>query len=210
MKEMDHSEEDYAEMTEELWVRNKKKIIKKLTQKNSELSGYREKLLADRKVLEQEVEVLEQDNFSVLRQTKDLEMQQLEKNSEMQKLKAGLQIAKKKLVKPMTEESGYFSEIGFLNSEKDKLYRQQDRYAEKLNSNMSALGSTIMEIEFIKGEICTLIEKVNMIEEGLPDIMSEVDDLDEKVRWASKSLRALYEKMKQVEKEAKILYYEKE
>jgi chromosome segregation ATPase len=210
MNEMDHTQDNYSGMTETIWVKNKKAILRKLAENKDSLRNYREKLLAEKKELAEETERLEQENYSLLGQVKDLEMQHLEKSSTMQKLNSQLHASKKKLVKPLTEESGYLSEIKFLESEKEKHFEIHDETAETLNNNMAALGSTIMEIEFIKGEIGILMNKIGMIEDEIPEIFGEIDDLDEKITWASKTLTDLYNRMKTVEKDAKILYYEKE
>jgi chromosome segregation ATPase len=210
MNEMDHTQDNYSGMTETIWVKNKKTILRKLAENKDSLRNYREKLQAEKKELAEETERLEQENYSLLGQVKDLEMQHLEKSSTMQKLNSQLQASKKKLVKPLTEESGYLSEIKFLESEKASLFECHDEASETLNNNMAALGSTIMEIEFIKGEIGILMNKIGMIEDEIPEIFGEIDDLDEKITWASKTLTDLYNRMKTVEKDAKILYYEKE
>jgi chromosome segregation ATPase len=210
MNEMDHTQDNYSGMTETIWVKNKKAILRKLAENKDSLRNYREKLLAEKKELAEETERLEQENYSLLGQVKDLEMQHLEKSSTMQKLNSQLHASKKKLVKPLTEESGYLSEIKFLESEKEKHFEIHDETAETLNNNMAALSNTIMEIEFIKGEIGILMNKISMIEDEIPEIFGEIDDLDEKITWASKTLTDLYNRMKTVEKDAKILYYEKE
>jgi chromosome segregation ATPase len=210
MNEMDHTQDNYSGMTETIWVKNKKAILRKLAENKDSLRNYREKLQAEKKELAEETERLEQENYSLLGQVKDLEMQHLEKSSTMQKLNSQLHASKKKLVKPLTEESGYLSEIKFLESEKASLFERHDEASETLNNNMAALGSTIMEIEFIKGEIGILMNKIGMIEDEIPEIFGEIDDLDEKITWASKTLTDLYNRMKTVEKDAKILYYEKE
>ena len=209
MKEKNHSEEDYSKMTEESWIKNKKAIIKGLAHNGSSLSDFRKELLSEKKSLDGEVESLEQNNFSVLRKAQDLEMQHLEKDDVLQELKLKLHNSKNDLIEPLTEENGYLSEMSFFDDEKERLLEKQDRTAEALNDNMSSLGNTIMEIEFIKGEICTLMDKVGMIEKGLTDLFGEVGELDEKILWASKALRDLYDKMKKVEKDAKTSYYER-
>lgn len=209
MKDKDHSEEAYSGMTEESWIKNKKAITKGLAHNSTALSDFRKKLFSETKALDNEVESLEQANFSVIRNAQDLEMQHLEKENLLQELNQQLHNSKEKLLKPLTEESGYLSEISFLNSDKESLLAAQDKTAEALNNNMNALGTTIMEIDFIKGEIHTLMDKVSMIEKGLPDLFGEVGELDEKIMWASKALRDLYDKMKKVEKDAKTSYYER-
>ena len=209
MKEKNYSEEDYSGMTEESWIKNKKAITKGLANNSTALSDLRKKLFSEKRALDNEVESLEQANFTVLRNAQDLEMQHLEKENVLKELNLQLGNAKKELLKPLTEESGYLSEIKFLNSEKERLLDAQDRTAETLNNNMAYLGNTIMEIEFVKGEIDTIMEKVSMMEKGLPDLFGEVGELDEKIMWASKALRDLHDRMKEVEKDAKKSYYER-
>lgn len=210
MEEMDYSQEDYSGMTATSWVRNRKAIIRMLSENKYSLGNFREKLLAEKQGIEEEVEGIEQESFSLRGKVRDLETRHLEKNNTLQKLKSQLRDSRGKLVKPLTEKNGHLSELKFLESEKARLFELNDTAAETLNNNMATLGSTIMEIEFIRGEISTLINKAGMVEENIPELVSEVQDLDEKISRASKALTDLYNNIKTVEKNAKILYYEKE
>ena len=137
---MDNSQDYYSGMTEKQWIKNKKAILGKLAESRDSLRDYREKLLAEKKALAGETEKLEQENYSKLAQVKDLEMQHLEKSSIMKKFNTQLNALKKKLVKPLTEESGYWSEMKFLDSEKERLFKIHDETSEALNNNMVGIA----------------------------------------------------------------------
>ncbi|KPJ99414.1 MAG: hypothetical protein AMK71_09795, partial [Nitrospira bacterium SG8_35_4] len=154
-------------------------------------------------------ESFEQENYAVIGQVKDLEIQHLGRENEEKAISLKLNNARMKLVKPLAEENSYRSEIDFLESEKTRLFEARDRTAESLNNYMTDLGDIIMDIEFIKGEIQTLVSKINMIEDDIPGIFGEMDALDEKVSLTSKALTDLYNRMKIVEKNAKAFYYHK-
>jgi len=203
-------EMDYSGMTETSWVKNRKAIIRMLSENKYSLGNFREKLLAEKQDIEKEVAGIEQESFPLRGKVRDLETRHLEKNNTLQKLKSQLRDSRGKLVKPLTEKNGHLSELKFLESEKARVLELNDSEAEALNNNMATLASTIMEIEFIRGEIGTLIDKAGMVEENIPELVSEVQDLDEKISRASKALTDLYNNIKTVEKNAKILYYEKE
>lgn len=209
-EKMDHSQEDYSGMTETSWVRNRKAIIETLAENSYSLDNLRERLLAEKKGLEEEAEGIEQENLSLRAKVKGLEKRHLEKNNRLHELRSQLHGSREKLVRPLSEKSGYMSEIKFLESEKNRLLEINSSMAETLNNNMASLGGTIMEIEFIRGEIGTLINKVGMVEENIPELFSEMQELEEKINRASRALTDLYTKIKTVEKNAKILYYEKE
>jgi len=209
MKESDHGHDLYEEMTEEQWIRNKKAILKRLEENNDSLMSYRDTLTAEKKALVQEVEELENEKYSLTYDFKELEIQHLKKNSMVQKLTVQLQKAKKKLLRPLTEQNNYLSEMMFLKSEKARLNTLYDHMTDMLNSNMANLGNIILEIDFMKGEIETLRNKIAMIEDEIPANIAEMDELDEKINQALKSLNNLYTRMQEVEKDAKIFYYDR-
>ncbi len=207
---MGPSQIDDLEVNEEFWVKNKREILKRLDKNKSLLKRYRVNVLAEKKQLEGEVEKLEQNNYSLLGRLKELEIRHLEKDNTTQKLYTQLHASKKKLIRPLTEESGYWSAIKFLESEKSEFFKRYEEATDTLYNNMAGLGSTILEIDFIKGEIGTLLNKIEMIEDKIPEMFDEIDGLDEKIKWAAKSLNKLYERIKKMEKNVKAFYYKKE
>ncbi len=209
MSGMDTKNEFDSEMTEKMWIKNKRSIIKGLQKNREMLKSYRVKLLSDKISLMEEVESLEKENYEIMGRVKELEMQHLGKANEEKVISLKLSDARNKLVRPLAEENSYLSEIDFLESEKAGLFELRDRTAESLNNNMTDLSDIIMDIEFIKGEIQTLVSKINMVEDDIPGIYGEMDDLDERISSTSKALTDLYNRMKIVEKNAKTFYYNK-
>jgi len=209
MSGMDTTNAFDSDMTEKMWIKNKKSILKGLEKNRDMLKSYRVNLLSEKNRLMEEVEGFEQDNYNIMGRVKDLEMQRLGKENEEKVMYLKLSDSRKKLVRPLAEENSCLSEIDFLESEKTRLFDVRDRTAESLNSNMTDLGDIILDIEFIKGEIQTLVSKINMVEDDIPEIYSEIGDLDEKISSTSKALTDLYNRMKIVEKNAKAFYYNK-
>ncbi len=207
---MGHSRIDDLEVNEEFWIKNKREILNRLDENNRLLRRYRTNVLAEKRQVEGEVEELEQDNYSLLGRLKELEIRHLEKDNATQKLYTQLHALKMKLIRPLAEESGCWSAIKFLDSEKSKFFKRYEEAADTLYNNMAGLGSTIMEIDFVKGEVGTLMNKIEMIEDEIPEMFNEQNGLDEKIKCASKALNNLYDRMKKMEKNVKAFYYKKE
>ncbi len=207
MSEIKQSGDFGSEMTEDAWVRNKKAILKGIDQNRDIVKNYSIRLLSDKLSLMESAESLENENYKLMGEVKDLEMQLLGKENEEKIMLHKLNDARKNIVKPIADENSYISEISFLESEQSDLIYHRDSTIENLNENMRDLSNTILDIEFIKGEIHTLVSKIDMIESDIPGIFSEIDELDEQISSTSKSLTDLYNRMKIVEKSAKTFYY---
>ncbi|MBF0516340.1 MAG: hypothetical protein HQK97_04350 [Nitrospirae bacterium] len=184
-------------------------MIERMQDNKEELRVRRDRLLAEKRGLESEIETLEVDNNKLERQLKELELQLYDKNKKIKKLAETVSDQRRALLKPIADESGLLAEIDFLEQEKAVLVDAYNRQSEELGSHISNLGHTILGIDFTKGEIAALKNKVMMIEYEVPQKFDELDYLIEKIEWTSKALVNLFGAMKTVEKTTKLSYYKK-
>lgn len=209
MSDIDFSQNSVKDFSDDLWERNKEAVLSRLSEKNESLALYREKIASEKSSLEQEVESIEEENHSLTKKIKELEYKLMDKNSELKKISLKLNDSKKKLVVPITEENGLLSEIRFFESEKAALYETYNGSANVLSQNITELGVTIKDIEFVKGEVVTLVSKLNMMEDEIPGKYNETDHLEEKISQASKAIDDFYSRMKEIERNVKVQYYKK-
>ncbi|MBF0457178.1 MAG: hypothetical protein HQK99_04705 [Nitrospirae bacterium] len=185
-------------------------MIEERIEENEEgLMVRRDRLLAEKKVLDSEIEALEVEKNKMERQIKELEIQLLDKNKKIKKLSGTAADLRRSLLKPIADESGLMAEIDFLEEERAGLVAIYNRISEDLGAHISTLGNTILGIDFTKGEIAALKNKVTMIEYEVPQKFDELDYLIEKIEWTSKALTNLFGAMKTVEKTTKLSYYKK-
>ena len=63
----------------------------------------------------------------------------------------------------------------------------------------------------MKGEIGTLLIKINMLEEEIPDEFRDAENLDKKIKSTFiRAITDLKNRINFVERQAKVLYYKKE
>lgn len=175
-----------------------------------DLRNYRENLLSEKEFLQKDIDALEESNFEVLRQIKEMDLQLLQKNKLAKDLSSSLQEVKKSLIRCVTEESNLLSEIDLLETEKGRIIATYNRISLECGDNISSLGNSILKIDFIKGEIDALRSKIAMTEQEAGEEFVELDALEEKFSWASKVFTELYDSMKGLETGLKIKYYTKE
>jgi hypothetical protein len=102
------------------------------------------------------------------------------------------------------------SEIDLLETEKGRIISTYNTMSLECGDNISSLGNTILKVDFIKGEIDTLKNKIRATEKEAGEEFRELDSLEEKFSWASKVFTELHDSMKGLEKGLKIKYYTKE
>lgn len=175
-----------------------------------DLKNYREDLLSEKDTLRKDIECLEESNFEIQKEIKEMDLQLLQKNKIAKDLSSSLHEVKKSLIRYVTEESNLMSEIDLLETEKGRIIATYNRMSLECGDNISNLGNTILKIDFIKGEIEALKSKIAMTEQEAGEEFRELDSLEEKFSWASKVFTELYDSMKGLEKELKIKYYTKE
>ena len=157
------------------------------------------------------LESLDRENKELSNQIKGLESGLFEKKKETDMLAENSDILKKSLMEFISEENSLLHEIDFLDSEKLKLLESYDEVSEKYEINMSVLENLIKDVEFMKGEIGTLLIKTNMLEEEIPDKFRDAENLDKKIKSTFiRAITDLKNRIDTVERQAKVLYYKKE
>lgn len=175
-----------------------------------DLKDYRDALVAEKEALRLESKGMEDSNFELQKQLKEMDLELLQKNRSVKELSSTLHEVKKSLVRFVTEESNLMSEIDLLETEKGRIISTYNTMSLECGDNISSLGNTILKIDFIKGEIDTLKNKIGMTEKEAGEEFRELDSLEEKFSWASKVFTELHASMKGLEKGLKIKYYTKE
>jgi len=157
------------------------------------------------------LESLDRENKELSNQIKGLESGLFEKKKETDMLAENSDILKKSLMEFISEENSLLHEIDFLDSEKLKLLESYDEVSEKYEINMSVLENLIKDVEFMKGEIGTLLIKTKMLEEEIPDKFRDAENLDKKIKSTFiRAITDLKNRIDTVERQAKVLYYKKE
>lgn len=183
---------------------------KTIGKSETELKSYLEDLLLEKVSLRKDIDDLEENNFEILKQIKEMDFQLLQKNKTAKDFSATLHEVKKNLIRWVTEESNLMSEIDLLETEKGRIIATYNRMSHECGDNISNLGNTIMKIDFMKGEIDSLKSKIAITEQEAGEEFRELNSLEEKFSWASKVFTELYDSMKGLEKGLKIKYYTKE
>lgn len=178
--------------------------------KDNDIETYKETLLAERAALKEDILMLENANYEIERQIKELELELLEKNKVTKELSSRLHDFKKRLITFTTEESNLNTEISLLETEKGKIISEYNKMSQECGDSLANLTNTILKIDFIKGEIESLKAKIKMTEKSASEEFNGLDALQEKLSWSSKAFNSLYENMKSIEKGLKIKFYTKE
>jgi len=191
------------------WQEKKKAILERLSKSCETNKSDRAKLKAAREGLLSEVKRLEEENNAMARDQKELQRKILEKRTMAQMLFKRTDDLKRKGVRLACRENSLLQEIRFLSAEKQG---GEDRYREiskRIDTYMSAVAHMVKNIDFMKGEMGTLMEKVGLLERDVPIKFQDADHLDEKIESALQALTDLYDKMRAIERNGKVSYYKK-
>ena len=170
------------------------------THDGADLAGERERLVSG-------IESLEEENHSLSRKVKELRRRLSEKRESSRTLNEKSDSRKKKLVGSLAKERILLDEIEFYESEKSRLNNEYQDVSEQLDDNISSLDYTVKSIEFLKGEVKAVMDKMGMIEEEIPLKFDDVENLDKKFSGTVKTLQGLFDRMQSIEMNAKISYY---
>ncbi len=194
---------------EEEWTEKKEALLRGISEGRSALKIDRESLVREKEKVVSDVERLEDENHLMARSLRDFHLQLSEKRRKSQMLLNRSDALKKKLVGLLTRERSLQNEIQFYELEKTKLFDTHLQVSERLRTNISALDTIVKDIDFMKGEMATLINKMGMLEREVPVKISDVHNLDEQITGAIKVLKDLYTRMQGVETKVKTNYYKK-
>jgi chromosome segregation ATPase len=203
----DYDRSPSSGVVEEEWTEKKEVLLRGTSEGRSALKIDRESLTREKKKVVSDVERLEDENHLMARSIRDFQLQLSEKRRKSHKLLNRSDALKKKLARLLAQERSLQNEIQFYELEKAKLYDTHIQVSERLRSNISALDTIVKDIDFMKGEMGTLINRMGMLEREVPVKVSDVDNLDEKITGAMKVLKDLYSRMQGVERNVKTNYY---
>jgi len=189
---------------------NRDDLLKRLFQRQGGLKLDPEALKNERERLLAEVRSLEDENHLRARRVKELQLQLFDRRKMIQRLFQRSDELKKKLVQLLAKENNLIHEIRFLESERDKYGRDYREISGRVKGNMTTIAAILRDIEFMRGELETLMDKTGYLEDGVPNKFRDIDSLDEKISGSLQALEDLYNKMRAVEKNTKMIYYRKE
>lgn len=211
---MDTAGADYirspsSRVTEEEWMEKKTALLERLSKDKGALKNDRENLARERGRLISEVERLEEENHLMAKSVKEFELQLSKRRRISQSLYKRSDDIRMELVEFLAREHNLLSEIELFESEKSRLSDTYSEVSERLRTNISALENTVNDIDFMKGEVRALMEKMEMLEGKVPMKFKDMDNLDEKINGSIKALRGLYSRMQRAKRDVKISYYKK-
>lgn len=186
---------------------NRGESLKRFSQRQDDVKLEREALRQERERLLAEVRGLEDENHKQARQVKELQLQLVDRRETVQRLFQRVDELKKRIVQFLSQENNLIHEIRFLEAEKERCVEDYRKVSDRVNANMAAIAAILRDIGFMRGEMETLMEKTGYLERGVPDKFRDLDSLDEKISGSWYSLEELYNKLKAVDKNTKIIYY---
>ena len=195
------------DLSEDDWLKKKQDLLNRVSKAKQGLQFNRESLDNKKKHLISDIESLEEKNFFLGNEIKEVQSQLGIKRQRANHFFKQSEMAKKELEKVLNTERGVINELAFYETEKSGLYSQYMTASEKFDENIVSLDHTISDIGFIKGEIKSLIDKINTLEKSIPDKYNDVDNLDELFNRTIDSLTNLYKRAHNAEKFVKVDYY---
>jgi chromosome segregation ATPase len=193
--------------TEQDWQARKKALFKKPFLRHKAKGADLDDFEGQREELAKEIESLEEENLFLVKEWKELESELKEKRSAARAIYEKSDETQRNLAGVTARERDLSNEIEFLKSERARVSEKYSYISEELESNISALDSTVRSISFIKGEMDALVEKMDSFEEEVPSKARDVDHLDKKLDGTTKAVRDLYDRMQRVERKVKVIYY---
>ena len=188
---------------------DREELLKRLAARQGDLKFDRVALRNERERVLAEVKNLEDENHAMARQAKDLQLQLFDRRRAAQRIFQRSEELKKKDVQFLAKEHNLLHENRFFESERDGHEADYKEVAAKLDANMATIAAVLRDITFLRGETEVLMDKTGYLESGVPTRFRDIDSLDEKISDSLHALENLYNKMRTVEKNAKLVYYQK-
>lgn len=188
----------------------KEDLLKRLSERQGDLRLDREALRKDRERLLDEVRSLEDESNALTSRARELQSQLLERRKTAARVCHRSEEMKNRMVQFLAKENNLIHEVRFLESEKDKQIKEYADISGRVNAGMASIAAILRDIEFMRGEMETLMGQSGSLESEVPDRHHDIDRLDEKISSALHSIVDLYDKVKAAEKNAKVIFYCKE
>lgn len=188
---------------------DREELLKRLAARQGDLKFDWVALRNEKERVLAEVKSLEDENHAMARQAKDLQLQLFDKRRAAQRFFQRSEELKKKDVQFLAKEHNLLHENRFFESERDGHEADYKEVSAKLDANMATIAAILRDITFLRGETEVLMDKTGYLESGVSTRFRDIDSLDEKISDSLHALENLYEKMRYVEKNAKLVYYQK-
>ncbi|MCI4624856.1 MAG: hypothetical protein L3V56_02740 [Candidatus Magnetoovum sp. WYHC-5] len=101
------------------------------------------------------------------------------------------------------------SEVQFLEQERDSLIKLYKQASDALVDYLTEIGNSIIDMDFIKGEIAALTDKLKSIEDKLPTKLNDLEYIEDKIKWSKKAIKELSKRIQDVKISSKEFYYKK-
>lgn len=201
------TQESLLEQASDEWQAKKRALRERFSKDNPGLHFDRSMIRKSKESLQKEVKHLEESNHKLSNEFKILQEEtgQIQENKQQISLK--IDAYEKRFLRLRVKENSLINEIDFFETELSDLKQFYQDVCSGLDNNISSLERSVKHIGFMRGETSSLIDKMSMLENEVPDKNSEVKILDETVHTALNELKKLYAKMHNVEKKVKVNYY---
>ena len=194
---------------EKEWMEQRRSLLERLTTGKNVPNLDRKDLSRKRKTLLLEVEELEEENHRLARSAKEFELQLSKKKRIFRTKLHKNDDLKKKQIRLGTRENSFVNEMELYESEQVRLTGIYTETSKELRGNIASLKKIIDRIAFTKGEVRTLVEKMATLEGDIPVKSNEVDNMDETIKKSIRALSGLGNRMKRIETDLTINYYER-
>ncbi len=166
-------------------------------------------LLARRRVLVAEVAKLEEEHRGLAELWKQTQAEVARKMQAAEDQYAKTDSAQQELFRLRALERSLKDELTFLEDEKVGQERMLAASLETLRLNMVEVEKTVRELEFIKGELEALAQHVESIKTRVPDRVTGISHLDEKISRLTKEFGQLAERLQTTGNSVNLAYYKK-
>jgi len=190
-------------------IKQRDELLKKISNDKRSVKGENETVFEANSRLVNEIDKLEEENHNLRKEIKDLELKFIEKQKQAAAVNDELENEKGNLANIRAQERAIINELEFYDSEKQRLNTEFLKISNTLDSRLSSLNSLVSKIEFIKGEINTLIEKMSLLENDVPEKYYDVDNIDILFSQTIKDLQQLHVRTLNMEKKLKIDFYKR-
>ncbi len=194
---------------ENRWIEKRKAILENLATRRGAFHIAPEDLAGKKAALLLEVERLEEENHTMARSAKEFEFQLSKKTRIFRAKLNGNDDLKRKQVRLSTRENSLHNEMALYESEQVRLTEVYTKTSKNLKENIAALKEIIDRIAFTKGETQSLTEKLTLLEGDIPAKNNEVSNMDEIITNSIGMLKRFSNRMRRIEKDLTVNYYEK-
>jgi len=190
-------------ISETQWLKKRKAILEKQSSNNADM----ETLHQQKAKLMNDISILEEKNHALKQLIKEQQVLLPEKKRDNVETLKKVETHKNQLSKYLSTERNLISEIAFYENEQQQLDNMLKDLTQKLNTSIGAIDDTLMNIDFVKGEIKAMLNKMTLLETNIPKEYEHMDQLDGLFQQTILSLNDLYNRAHHAENNVKKTYY---